>query len=121
MKRYRSSRVTQGREMAGARALWRATGMTEADFEKPIIAIANSFTQFVPGHVHHEFEILRRIFQAAFFLVQINDSEDAALAVNGAAQRRFDVKLENAGGLIRRDGAAFIAVEDETGFVLQCL
>ena len=38
--------------MAGARALWRATGMTDADFEKPIIAIANSFTQFVPGHVH---------------------------------------------------------------------
>lgn len=38
--------------MAGARALWRATGMTDADFKKPIIAIANSFTQFVPGHVH---------------------------------------------------------------------
>ncbi len=38
--------------MAGARALWRATGMTDADFGKPIIAIANSFTQFVPGHVH---------------------------------------------------------------------
>jgi dihydroxy-acid dehydratase len=38
--------------MAGARALWRATGMTDADFNKPIIAIANSFTQFVPGHVH---------------------------------------------------------------------
>ena len=38
--------------MAGARALWRATGMTDADFRKPIIAIANSFTQFVPGHVH---------------------------------------------------------------------
>ena len=38
--------------MAGARALWRATGMKDGDFEKPIIAIANSFTQFVPGHVH---------------------------------------------------------------------
>jgi integral membrane protein len=43
---------THGRNMAGARALWRATGMTDADFGKPIVAIANSFTQFVPGHVH---------------------------------------------------------------------
>lgn len=52
MLKYRSSTTTQGRNMAGARALWRATGMTDADFNKPIIAIANSFTQFVPGHVH---------------------------------------------------------------------
>ncbi len=49
---YRSHTTTQGRNMAGARALWRATGMKEGDFNKPIIAIANSFTQFVPGHVH---------------------------------------------------------------------
>ncbi|MCC6847073.1 MAG: dihydroxy-acid dehydratase [Deltaproteobacteria bacterium] len=49
---YRSRTSTAGRNMAGARALWRATGMTDADFQKPIIAIANSFTQFVPGHVH---------------------------------------------------------------------
>lgn len=49
---YRSRTTTQGRNMAGARALWRATGMTDEDFSKPIIAIANSFTQFVPGHVH---------------------------------------------------------------------
>lgn len=49
---YRSRTTTHGRNMAGARALWRATGMTDADFDKPIIAIANSFTQFVPGHVH---------------------------------------------------------------------
>lgn len=49
---YRSKTSTAGRNMAGARALWRATGMTDADFQKPIIAIANSFTQFVPGHVH---------------------------------------------------------------------
>ncbi len=52
MPTYRSKTSTQGRNMAGARALWRATGMQTADFEKPIIAIANSFTQFVPGHVH---------------------------------------------------------------------
>ncbi|NOZ53926.1 MAG: dihydroxy-acid dehydratase [Gammaproteobacteria bacterium] len=52
MPDYRSKTTTHGRNMAGARALWRATGMTDADFEKPIIAISNSFTQFVPGHVH---------------------------------------------------------------------
>ena len=52
MPTYRSHTTTRGRNMAGARALWRATGMTDDDFEKPIIAIANSFTQFVPGHVH---------------------------------------------------------------------
>lgn len=52
MPQYRSRTTTQGRNMAGARALWRATGMKDGDFNKPIIAIANSFTQFVPGHVH---------------------------------------------------------------------
>ncbi|PIV22199.1 MAG: dihydroxy-acid dehydratase [Hydrogenophilales bacterium CG03_land_8_20_14_0_80_62_28] len=52
MPRYRSYTTTHGRNMAGARALWRATGMKDGDFNKPIIAIANSFTQFVPGHVH---------------------------------------------------------------------
>ncbi|MBW4093089.1 MAG: dihydroxy-acid dehydratase [Proteobacteria bacterium] len=52
MPAYRSRTTTHGRTMAGARALWRATGMTDGDFGKPIIAIANSFTQFVPGHVH---------------------------------------------------------------------
>ena len=49
---FRSAVTTQGRNAAGARALWRATGMTDSDFDKPIIAIANSYTQFVPGHVH---------------------------------------------------------------------
>ncbi|WP_142124080.1 dihydroxy-acid dehydratase [Pseudoxanthomonas sp. 3HH-4] len=52
MPEYRSKTSTHGRNMAGARALWRATGMKDADFHKPIVAIANSFTQFVPGHVH---------------------------------------------------------------------
>ena len=52
MGQLRSRTTTHGRNMAGARALWRATGMTESDFGKPIVAIANSFTQFVPGHVH---------------------------------------------------------------------
>ncbi|MCS4533208.1 dihydroxy-acid dehydratase [Neisseria montereyensis] len=52
MPAYRSKTSTHGRNMAGARALWRATGVSDEDFGKPIIAIANSFTQFVPGHVH---------------------------------------------------------------------
>ncbi len=52
MPEYRSRTSTAGRNMAGARALWRATGMKDGDFHKPIVAIANSFTQFVPGHVH---------------------------------------------------------------------
>ncbi|WP_310625995.1 dihydroxy-acid dehydratase [Limnohabitans sp.] len=52
MPAYRSKTSTAGRNMAGARSLWRATGMKDDDFSKPIIAIANSFTQFVPGHVH---------------------------------------------------------------------
>ncbi len=52
MPQYRSRTTTHGRNMAGARSLWRATGMKDGDFGKPIIAIANSFTQFVPGHVH---------------------------------------------------------------------
>jgi dihydroxy-acid dehydratase len=52
MPTYRSRTTTHGRNMAGARGLWRATGMKDTDFGKPIIAVANSFTQFVPGHVH---------------------------------------------------------------------
>ncbi|QOY87131.1 dihydroxy-acid dehydratase [Paludibaculum fermentans] len=52
MPAYRSRTTTHGRNMAGARSLWRATGMKDGDFGKPIIAIANSFTEFVPGHVH---------------------------------------------------------------------
>ena len=52
MPTYRSRTTTHGRNMAGARGLWRATGMKDGDWEKPIIAVVNSFTQFVPGHVH---------------------------------------------------------------------
>jgi len=52
MPQYRSKTSTHGRNMAGARALWRATGVTDKDFGKPIIAVVNSFAQFVPGHVH---------------------------------------------------------------------
>ncbi|HEX9646031.1 MAG TPA: dihydroxy-acid dehydratase, partial [Alphaproteobacteria bacterium] len=52
MPAYRSHRTTQGAAQAAARALWRATGTAEGDLDKPIVAVANSFTQFVPGHVH---------------------------------------------------------------------
>src|SRR5882672_5723639 len=52
MPAYRSRTTTHGRNMAGARGLWRATGMKNEDFGKPIVAVVNSFTQFVPGHVH---------------------------------------------------------------------
>jgi dihydroxy-acid dehydratase len=52
MPPLRSRTTTAGPTQAGARALWRATGMTDEDFDKPIVAVANSFTQFVPGHVH---------------------------------------------------------------------
>src|SRR5947199_8840867 len=52
MPPLRSRTTTAGRNAAGARSLWRATGMTDSDFGKPIVAIANSYTQFVPGHVH---------------------------------------------------------------------
>ena len=65
--KYRSAGSTEGRRMAGARALWRATGMQEEDFGKPIIAIANSFTQFVPGHVHlHDYgQMMKRMIDEA--------------------------------------------------------
>lgn len=52
MAKLRSKTTTEGRQRAGARALWRATGMTDSDFHKPIVAVVNSYTQFVPGHVH---------------------------------------------------------------------
>ena len=51
-RQLRSATSTHGRNMAGARSLWRATGMGDEDFGKPIIAVVNSFTEFVPGHVH---------------------------------------------------------------------
>ncbi len=71
----RSSRTTQGRRMAGARSLWRANGVKEDQFGKPIIAIANSFTQFVPGHVHlHEVGqmVKQRIEELGCFAAEFN-------------------------------------------------
>jgi len=71
----RSNTTTQGRKMAGARSLWRANGVTEAQFGKPIIAIVNSFTQFVPGHVHlHEIgqKLKKRIAELGCFAAEFN-------------------------------------------------
>jgi dihydroxy-acid dehydratase len=71
----RSSISTQGRKMAGARSLWRANGMKEEHFGKPIFAIVNSFTQFVPGHVHlHEIgqEIKAIIEKEGYFAAEFN-------------------------------------------------
>ncbi|MCK5135754.1 MAG: dihydroxy-acid dehydratase [Bacteroidales bacterium] len=72
---YRSHTSTMGRRMAGARSLWRANGMKESQFGKPIIGIANSFTQFVPGHahLHHIGQDVKQIFEAAgYFAAEFN-------------------------------------------------
>src|SRR6478752_1231490 len=74
MPEYRSRTTTHGRNMAGARALWRATGMTDDDFDKPMVAIANSYTQFVPGHVH---------------LKDVGEIVAAAVAEAGGVAREF--------------------------------
>ena len=81
MPDYRSRTSTHGRNMAGARGLWRATGMKESQFGRPIIAVVNSFTQFVPGHVHlHKIgqavkEVIERqgCFAAEFNTIAIDD------------------------------------------------
>lgn len=75
MGKLRSSKCTEGPKMAGARGLWRANGMQEAHFGKPVIAIVNSFTQFVPGHVHlHKIgqEIKKRIEDSGCFAAEFN-------------------------------------------------
>lgn len=89
MNTLRSATTTQGRKMAGARALWRANGMKEEQFNRPVIAIVNSFTQMVPGHVHlHEIgQILKRrieekgCFAAEFNTIAIDDG--IAMGHNG--------------------------------------
>src|SRR6056297_1204979 len=74
-RELRSTTTTGGRRMAGARSLWRANGMTKEQFGKPIIAIANSFTQFVPGHVHlHDIgqRVKKRIEATGCFAAEFN-------------------------------------------------
>ncbi|WP_041795678.1 dihydroxy-acid dehydratase [Pararhodospirillum photometricum] len=92
MPAYRSRTSTHGRTMAGARALWRATGMTDADFGKPIIAIANSFTQFVPGHVH---------------LKDLGQLVARAVAEAGGVAREFDTIAIDDGIAMGHDGMLY--------------
>ncbi|MCE7883463.1 MAG: dihydroxy-acid dehydratase [Actinobacteria bacterium ATB1] len=92
MRPLRSDTVTQGREQAGARALLRATGMGDADFGKPIIAVANSFTQFVPGHVH---------------LKDVGQIVCDAIAAAGGVGREFDTIAVDDGIAMGHDGMLY--------------
>lgn len=88
----RSKVTTSGRNAAGARALWRATGMTESDFGKPIIAIANSYTQFVPGHVH---------------LKNVGDIVAEAVEAAGGVAREFNTIAVDDGIAMGHDGMLY--------------
>lgn len=92
MPKYRSHTTTQGRNMAGARALWRATGMKDDDFNKPMIAIANSYTQFVPGHVH---------------LKDMGDLVAAEIAKAGGIAREFHTIAVDDGIAMGHDGMLY--------------
>ena len=92
MPAYRSRTTTHGRNMAGARALWRATGLTDADFGKPIIAIANSYTQFVPGHVH---------------LKDMGDLVAGAVRAAGGVAREFNTIAVDDGIAMGHDGMLY--------------
>ena len=92
MPELRSKRVTMGRNMAVARSLWRATGMKDSDFGKPIIAIANSFTQFVPGHVH---------------LKDLGQMVAAEIAAAGGVGREFDTIAVDDGIAMGHDGMLY--------------
>ena len=92
MPKYRSHATTQGRNMAGARALWRATGMKDDDFDKPMIAIANSYTQFVPGHVH---------------LKDMGDLVAAEIAKAGGIAREFHTIAVDDGIAMGHDGMLY--------------
>ncbi len=92
MPKYRSYVSTQGRNMAGARALWRATGTKDEDINKPIIAIANSFTQFVPGHVH---------------LHDVGQLVKEEIERNGAVAKEFDTIAVDDGIAMGHDGMLY--------------
>ena len=101
MPEYRSRTTTHGRNMAGARALWRATGMGDDDFDKPIIAVANSFTQFVPGHVHLKDmgQLVAREIEAAGGDPDDLFSEDNMADINAALKdKRLDQSSVNVEG-----------------------
>ena len=107
---YRSRTSTHGRNMAGARGLWRATGMKDDDFGKPIIAIVNSFTQFVPGHVHLKDlgQMVAREVEAAGGVVR---SWSGCTAVGGGRalaasdQEMLDQALRSLAAMLERDEA----------------
>ena len=92
MPQLRSRTTTQGRNMAGARALWRATGMGEDDFDKPIVAVVNSYTQFVPGHVH---------------LKDMGAIVSEAIAAAGGVGREFDTIAIDDGIAMGHDGMLY--------------
>ncbi len=92
MPEYRSRTTTHGRNMAGARALWRATGMGEDDFGKPIIAVVNSYTQFVPGHVH---------------LKDLGDLVAAEIRAAGGVPREFHTIAVDDGIAMGHDGMLY--------------
>ncbi len=92
MPNYRSHTTTKGRHQAGARALWRATGMSDGDFDKPIIAIANSYTQFVPGHVH---------------LRDLGELVAGAIAEHGGVGREFHTIAVDDGIAMGHDGMLY--------------
>ena len=92
MPAYRSRTSTHGRNMAGARSLWRATGMQDGDFGKPIIAVANSFTQFVPGHVH---------------LKDVGQLVAAEIARAGGVAKEFDTIAIDDGIAMGHDGMLY--------------
>ncbi|HVJ41103.1 MAG TPA: dihydroxy-acid dehydratase [Dongiaceae bacterium] len=92
MAQYRSRTSTHGRNMAGARGLWRATGMKDSDFGKPIVAIANSFTQFVPGHVH---------------LKDLGQMVAAEIAANGGVAKEFNTIAVDDGIAMGHDGMLY--------------
>jgi len=92
MPEYRSRLSTHGRNMAGARSLWRATGMKDEDFGKPIIAVANSFTQFVPGHVH---------------LKDIGQLVAAAIEESGGVAKEFNTIAIDDGIAMGHDGMLY--------------
>ncbi|MCC2109982.1 MAG: dihydroxy-acid dehydratase, partial [Hyphomicrobiales bacterium] len=92
MPELRSKKVTSGRNAAISRSLWRATGMKDGDFGKPIVAIANSFTQFVPGHVH---------------LKDLGQMVAAEIAKAGGVGREFDTIAVDDGIAMGHDGMLY--------------
>jgi dihydroxy-acid dehydratase len=133
MPAYRSRTTTHGRNMAGARALWRATGMKDGDFGKPIIAVVNSFTQFVPGHVHLKDlgQLVAREIEAAggvakeFNTIAVDDGiamgHDGMLYSLPARPDRRLGRIHGQCPLRRRDGVHLQLRQDHPGMLMAAL